>query len=111
MISRALVQAGHSDETCCEVLQSTHDQPSEDVLYVVKHTLYAVIIKLCAQQRLGERKLCAVKAALCCENRSAEQTLCHRVEKLHTRERADMLCTETTENQLCIVVTCKCTKC
>jgi len=48
-ISRAFEQEGHGDETCCEVLQSTHDHPSEDVVYVVKHTLYAVKIKPYAQ--------------------------------------------------------------
>ena len=42
---------GHDGETYAgEVLQSTHDQPSEDVLYVVKHTLYAVKTKLYAQR-------------------------------------------------------------
>lgn len=36
-----------------DVLQSTHDQPSEDVLYVVKHTLYAVERKLYEVQILS----------------------------------------------------------
>jgi len=39
MISRALVHEGQSGETDDDkVLQSMHDQPSEDVLWVVKHT-------------------------------------------------------------------------
>ena len=44
MISRALEHEGQGSE----VLQSMHDHPSEDVLYVVKHTLYAVKLKLYA---------------------------------------------------------------
>jgi len=49
---RVLEHAAH----CGEVLQATHDQPSADVLYVVKNTLYVVKIKLYASHRLYAMK-------------------------------------------------------
>ena len=54
IISRSLAHGGQCGEVYDDdVLQSTHDQPSEDVLYVVKHTLYAVERKLYEVQILS----------------------------------------------------------
>ena len=50
MISRTPEHEGQTGATYdADVLQSMQDQPSDDVLYVVKHTLYAVKLKLYVQ--------------------------------------------------------------
>jgi len=57
VISRVFEHEGQGGETDDgEVLHSMHDQPSDDVLYVVKHIMHVLKLKLYVSHRLYDRK-------------------------------------------------------